>query len=89
MNDLHFHCMLREGKTHLIGWIEERGAKVGVKVGLKGKEGLWDVVEVHSPGAPSHGSRTTRSPCDEACHQSAEAQIGWLPEWEWCALLTR
>jgi hypothetical protein len=50
MSDLHFHCLLRRDKTHTIGWIDQRGARVGVRVEFEGEDGLWDVIEVHGPG---------------------------------------
>ena len=50
MSDLHFHCLLRQKKTHTTGWIEQRGAEVGKRVELEGEDGLWDVIEVHGPG---------------------------------------
>jgi len=31
-------------------WIEERGARVGALIELKGEEGLWKVEEVNQPG---------------------------------------
>lgn len=50
MGELHLHCLLRRDKAHTVGWIEQRGAKVGVQVELEGEDGLWQVIEVHGPG---------------------------------------
>jgi hypothetical protein len=33
-----------------VAWIPERGAKVGNRIELKGKEGLWTVTAVGVPG---------------------------------------
>jgi len=42
--------MRREG-AETIGWIEERGAKVGAEVELLSADGhFWRVVEVYQPG---------------------------------------
>lgn len=32
------------GRLETVGWIEERGAKVGARVELKGEDGLWTVI---------------------------------------------
>lgn len=37
---------------HTMGWIPERGAKLGAKVELKGEEGLWVVVSAGGPSIP-------------------------------------
>ena len=33
-----------EGRRETVGWIEQRGAKIGARVELKGEDGLWTVV---------------------------------------------
>ena len=61
MSDLMYQCVLvrtpfadgshiaKEGDI-TIGWIEERGAKLGVLVELIGEDGLWCVTQVYNPG---------------------------------------
>ena len=53
----YFQCRLEketsEGLERTVGWIEERGAKVGAKVTLKGEEGWWTVATVATPGLNS------------------------------------
>lgn len=40
-------CTLSRGSTETMGWIEERGCKVGAKVELASDDNqLWDVVSV-------------------------------------------
>ncbi len=46
---LSFQCLLRQGDTRTVAWIEERGARLGARVELKDEEGLWQVVEVYQP----------------------------------------
>ena len=47
----YYQCRLRRAESETIGWIEERGAKVGASVELKTADGeRWDVVEVFTPG---------------------------------------
>lgn len=48
--DLYFQCALAKGRARTTGWIEQRGAKVGARVELKGSTGLWTVLAVHKPG---------------------------------------
>jgi hypothetical protein len=48
-----YQCLLRQGDTRSIAWIEERGAKVGACVEIKGEDGLWDVAEVYEPPRPA------------------------------------
>jgi len=40
---------MRQGDLRTVGWIEERGAKRGAKVEIKGDPELWTVVEVYHP----------------------------------------
>jgi hypothetical protein len=49
-HDLSYQCRLRQGDAQLVAWIEQRGAREGMRVELKGEAGLWDVVEVYQPG---------------------------------------
>jgi hypothetical protein len=44
-----FQCLLRNGHTRTIAWIEERGARLGARVELKGEDGLWEVLDVYQP----------------------------------------
>ena len=46
---LSYQCLLRQGDMRAVAWIEERGARAGVRVEIKGEDGLWDVVEVYQP----------------------------------------
>lgn len=39
-------CGLSQGNARAQGWIEERGAKVGVRVEIEELGGLWDVTGV-------------------------------------------
>ena len=51
MSITYYQCRLRRAESETIGWIEERGAKVGASVELKTADGeRWDVVEVFTPG---------------------------------------
>lgn len=43
----HYQCVLEQGTERLIGWIEDRGAKEGLKIEIKGRAGLWRVAKVH------------------------------------------
>lgn len=45
----YYQCLLRQGDTRTVGWIEERGAKVGARVELKDHDGLWHVLAVYQP----------------------------------------
>lgn len=49
-------CCLVNGDSQMIAWIEERGAKLGASVELKGFEGdrkFWKVDEVYNPALSS------------------------------------
>ncbi len=46
---LWYQCALAQGERRTVGWIEERGAKEGCQVELKGEDGLWRVLRVFSP----------------------------------------
>ena len=57
----YFQCDLRQGDRRTVGYIEERGAKVGADVELKGAEfanvemiegdgNFWRVEAVYKPG---------------------------------------
>lgn len=41
-----YQCRLQQGKTHIVGWIEERGAMTGAAVELPELGGLWRVLTV-------------------------------------------
>lgn len=51
---LYYQCRLEqktdEGIIHQVAWIEEKGAKHGLRVQLIGEEGLWEVKIVSQPG---------------------------------------
>jgi hypothetical protein len=44
-----YQCRLQQGATATIGWIEQRGAKLGVRVELPECGGLWTVTAVYEP----------------------------------------
>lgn len=44
-----YQCALAQGERRTVGWIEERGAKRGARVEIKGEDGLWDVEAVYEP----------------------------------------
>jgi hypothetical protein len=46
---LSYQCLLRQGDTRAVAWIEERGARIGARVEVKGENGLWDVAAVYQP----------------------------------------
>lgn len=45
---MYRQCRLSQGSAHVVGWIEERGAKVGASVELPEMGGFWNVDEVYS-----------------------------------------
>lgn len=46
-----YQCKMRQGAAETIGWIEERGAKVGAEVELLTADGkFWSIAEVYQPG---------------------------------------
>lgn len=45
----YYQCRLSQGDQRLVGWIEERGAKEGLSVEIKGEPGLWRVARVYEP----------------------------------------
>lgn len=49
---VYYQCKLRQGETHTTGWIEGRGAKVGLRVELLPDKDLWEVLEVFQPPMP-------------------------------------
>jgi hypothetical protein len=50
MNEsLSFQCLLRQGDTCIVAWIETRGARLRAHVELKDEQGLWEVAEVYQP----------------------------------------
>jgi hypothetical protein len=54
MNEvLSFQCLLRQGDVCTVGWIEERGARAGARVEIKGEDGLWVVAGVYRPPCAS------------------------------------
>jgi hypothetical protein len=42
----YFQCELHQGTERLVGWIEDRGAKEGLRVEVKTRDGLWRVAKV-------------------------------------------
>ena len=46
---MSFQCLLEQGNARSVAWIEERGARVGARVEIKGEHGLWDVAAVYQP----------------------------------------
>lgn len=48
---LYFQCKMRRGEHETVGWIEERGARIGLHVELLSLDGkFWEVTEVWRPG---------------------------------------
>ncbi len=48
---MFYQCRMRRDGTETVGWIEERGAKVGASVELISADGeFWTVVEVYKFG---------------------------------------
>lgn len=43
----YYQCILHQGDARLIGWIEDRGAKEGYVVDVKGYQGKWRVARVY------------------------------------------
>jgi hypothetical protein len=51
--EFYKQCVLQSGNTQTVGWIEERGAKVGFSVTLEDCPGQWwKVIEVGSMRIP-------------------------------------
>ena len=46
---LSFQCLLHQGSTRVVAWIEQRGAHLGARVEIKGEPGLWHVADVYQP----------------------------------------
>ena len=46
---MFYQCLLIQYPYREVAWIEERGARKGVRVEIKGLDGLWDVEEVYLP----------------------------------------
>lgn len=42
----YVQCRMRQGDSETVGWIPERGAKLGARVELPELGGLWEVVHV-------------------------------------------
>ncbi len=47
---IYYQCKLRNGSAETVGWVEERGAKVGADVELAEDGSFWRVLEVWQPG---------------------------------------
>lgn len=45
----YYQCAMRQKDRRAVGWIEARGAKIGVRVEIKGEDGLWLVESVYEP----------------------------------------
>lgn len=63
-----FQKLTKEGTMKTVAWIEERGAKKGVMVELKGEEGLWTVTNVTTPGINKEEFEATK---DKSRHKFA------------------
>lgn len=48
----YFQCRLRRGESTTTGWIEARGAKVGVSVEILPSGEMWNVDEVYGHAIP-------------------------------------
>jgi hypothetical protein len=46
---LSFQCLLSQGSSRIVAWIERRGAVKGARVELDGEDGLWLVDDVFAP----------------------------------------
>ena len=47
MKTINYHqCNLQQGNTNTVGWIEERGAKIGMNVEIDELGGFWTVTSV-------------------------------------------
>jgi hypothetical protein len=44
--EMYNQCALSQGSTNTVGWIPARAARKGVRVELKGCDGLWTVESV-------------------------------------------
>lgn len=55
-SELYVQCRFEQtyesGRTELVAWIPERGAKLGARVELKGEDGLWTVISAGGPAVP-------------------------------------
>ena len=55
---MFYQCRLSRGDAHTVGWLEERGAKVGAFVQLLSADGeFWHVDEVYKPGLSAEALR--------------------------------
>lgn len=55
---MYFQCRMQRDGSETVGWIEERGAKVGAEVELKtADEEFWRVTQVYLPGLPEEKLR--------------------------------
>lgn len=54
MTKQYFQCRLRRGTSETTGWIEARGAKVGLTVELLPSRDKWKVAEVFTHGLPEN-----------------------------------
>lgn len=46
---MRFYQWLRQGDATTVGWIEERGARLGARVEVPECGGLWRVAAVYQP----------------------------------------
>ena len=44
-----YQCRLQQGEQTTVGWIEARGARLGVRVDVPECGGLWRVAAVYQP----------------------------------------
>ena len=56
----YFQCRLQRGVSETVGWIEARGAKVGVAVELLPSGEMWEVAEVFEHGLPEDVLKETQ-----------------------------
>lgn len=55
---MFFQCRMRQDTAETVGWIEERGAKVGASVELLTGDGkFWTVTHVYTPGLEASALR--------------------------------
>ena len=57
----YFQCRLSQGTRRTIGWIEERGAKLGASVELPDLGGFWHVTKVSAFGIEAKALREKQS----------------------------
>ena len=66
----YFQCTLKQGTAITIGWIEERGARLGARVKVPELGGLWKVVTVAITHSRTTGCATSSAWTARACRTS-------------------